>query len=149
MKKQVNIKSLQFLKDGTIAVIQDTQTVYETDKTFEVLDIIDVPVITLNDFFDFFPWDKVEYIDQVKIDAQSSDFNIIKGMDRYMQDKVVFIDVETHTNGQYYSEEYPIDLKNYMIERNFECINWGINSTFLNTKLKNKLNKINYHILDM
>jgi FkbM family methyltransferase len=118
-------------------------------KTFEVLDTIDIPVITLNDFFDLFPWDKINVIDQIKIDAQSSDFNIIKGMDRYMCEKVIYIDVETNTNGQYYSEESPMELKNYMIEKNFECVNWGINATFLNKKFKDISDKVNYHTLDM
>lgn len=117
-------------------------------KTFEVLDTIDIPVITLNDFFDLFPWDKINVIDQIKIDAQSSDFNIIKGMDRYMCEKVIYIDVETNTNGQYYSEESPMELKKYMIEKNFECVNWGINATFLNKKFKDISDKVNYYTLD-
>jgi FkbM family methyltransferase len=118
-------------------------------KTLEVVDIIDVPVTTLNDFFDLFPWEKIPYIDQIKIDAQSSDFNIIKGMNKYMNDKVVYIDVETSTNGHYYSEESPNDIKIYLENNGFECLTWGINATFVNTKFKNKLNEINYYILNL
>jgi FkbM family methyltransferase len=125
-----------------------TSSLFEP-KTFEIIDIIDVPVITLNDFFDFFPWEKIPYIDQIKIDAQSSDFNIIKGMDKYMNDKVVYIDVETSTNGHYYSEESPNEIKIYLETNGFECLSWGINATFVNTRFKNKLNEINYYILNL
>jgi FkbM family methyltransferase len=125
-----------------------TSSLFEP-KSFEIVDIIDVPVITLNDFFDCFPWEKIPFIDQIKIDAQSSDFNIIKGMDKYMKDRVVYVDVETSTNGQYYSEENPSELKNYMENNGFQCLSWGLNATFVNNKFKDKFKiKIIYFSYD-
>lgn len=116
-------------------------------RTFEVVDVIDVPVITLEHFFDFFPWEKIPYIDQVKIDAQSSDFNIIKGMGKYLTERIVYLDVETHTNNQYHSNETPMQIKQFLEEQNFECLSWGINATFLNKSYKDITDKINYFIL--
>lgn len=123
-----------------------TSSLYEP-KTFEVLDIIEIPVLTLKSFFDLFPWDKIPYIDQLKIDAQSSDFNIIKGCGEYLSQKIVYIDVETSTNGQYFSNENSYLIKKYLEDNGFECLSWGINATFVNIKYKNVLNTINYFIL--
>jgi hypothetical protein len=95
----------------------------------------------------FFPWEKIPYIDQIKIDAQSSDFNIIKGMGRYLTEKIVYIDIETHTNNQYHSNESPTEIKQFLEYNNFECISWGINATFLNKNLRNMINNINYFVL--
>jgi len=115
---------------------------------FSLKEISKVPVITLEYFFDFFPWDKIEYIEQIKIDAQSSDFNIIKGMGRYLSEKIVYLDVETYTANQYENYENPSDIKTYMENNGFECLKWGGNATFVNKKFKNILHKINYCIID-
>jgi FkbM family methyltransferase len=117
-------------------------------KTFSINEIVDVPVITLEDFFDLFPWEKVPYIDQIKIDTQSSDFNVIKGIGKYLEEKIVYVDVETTTNGQYFSEENPIKINEYMVEKGFECLKWGINATFVNKRYKDILNQIDYFMLN-
>lgn len=114
---------------------------------FQLKDMIKVPVITLEYFFNFFDWNKIDYIEQIKIDAQSSDFNIIKGMKNYLSEKIVYLDVETDTYNQYSNYENPLDIKTYMENNGFECLNWGPNATFLNKKFKNITNNINYHIL--
>jgi hypothetical protein len=115
---------------------------------FSLKEISKVPVITLEYFFDFFPWDKIEYIEQIKIDAQSSDYNIIKGMGKYLSEKIVYLDVETYTANQYENHENPLDIKLYMEKNGFECLKWGGNATFVNNKFKNILHKINYCIID-
>eukprot|EP00854_Cymbomonas_tetramitiformis_P019576 gene19576-23415_t len=55
--------------------------------------VIEVNVSTLNHFFKQFPWDRFEYIDYIKIDAQGSDLNILKGCNEYLN-KIVYITVE-------------------------------------------------------
>jgi FkbM family methyltransferase len=114
---------------------------------FKLKDTINVPVINLEYFFNFFNWELIPYIDQIKIDAQSSDFNIIKGMGEYLSERIVYLDVETHTNNQYQNHENPMDIKNYMENHGFECLSWGPNATFLNKKFKNIIHNINYNIL--
>jgi len=117
------------------------------DSRITVKEIIEIPVITLESFFDYFPWETIPYIEQIKIDAQSSDFNIIKGMGNYLSERIVYLDVETTTNGQYLNNETPIELKNYMENAGFYCESWGINATFFNKKFINIKNNIKYSIL--
>ena len=117
------------------------------DNRMVIKQIIKVPVVTLESFFDFFPWDLIPYIEQIKIDAQSSDFNIIKGIGNYLSEKIVYVDIETSTNNQYLNKETPEELKIYLESNGFECLNWGINATFFNKKFNNIKNNINYHII--
>lgn len=123
---------------GTSSLFQPTR--------IPVKEITKVPEITLEYFFDHFDWNKIHYIDQLKIDAQSSDFNIIKGAGKYLSEKIVYLDVETSTNGHYINYENSSDLKEYIENSGFECLSWGINSTFLNKNFKDIKNNINYYV---
>ena len=110
--------------------------------------ITKVSVIRLSDFFNLFPWETIPYIDQVKIDAQSADFNIVMGMGDYLKNKVVYLDVEVTTNGQYENEENPNALKDYIESMGFECLEWGMNARFRNSKFSDVYDKINYIFLN-
>ena len=55
---------------------------------------IKVPVYSLSHFFDHFPWERFPYIEYLKIDAQGSDFNILKGAKDYLRERVVFVTAE-------------------------------------------------------
>jgi FkbM family methyltransferase len=59
-----------------------------------VKEIVTVPVYSLKHFFDLFPWDKYHLIDYIKIDAQGSDLDILKGAEHYLKEKVVYITAE-------------------------------------------------------
>ena len=59
-----------------------------------VKEVVKVPVFSLKHFFDFFPWNKFEYIEYIKIDAQGSDFDILLGAGDYLKDRVVYITAE-------------------------------------------------------
>lgn len=115
-------------------------------KTSEIpiKQVTKVPVIKLENFFSIFPWESFEFIEQVKIDAQSSDFAIIKGMGNYLKDKIAYIDVETSTEGQYDNIENADELKSYLIEQGFECVKWGLDATFFNKKFEAHKKSINY-----
>lgn len=107
--------------------------------------ILKVPVISLKMFFDEFPWNRFEYIDYIKIDAQGSDLNILKGAGDYLKDRVVFVTAEP--DGFYYNgaSECNVDnITNYMLSQNFVRINHSNTKdpTFLNTKYKNIANNI-------
>lgn len=117
------------------------------DGDIKIKEVTNVPVITLESFFDLFPWDIVDKIDQIKIDAQSSDYNIIKGMGRYLSEKVVYLDVETSTENQYENIENPEEIKSYMESQGFECLKWGLDSTFLNKKYISSLDQVRYSTL--
>ena len=69
-------------------------------KSFEVERIINVPIFSLSDFFDLFPFDTHPVIDYIKIDAQGADLDIVKSAGKYLQDRVVYITLEAE-NSQY------------------------------------------------
>lgn len=113
-------------------------------KEFEVAEITKVPVIKLADFFEIFPWETISHIEQLKIDAQSSDFNVIKGAGEYLSERVVYIDIETGTNGQYENQESPQELKEYIESQGFVCLSWGLDATFLNSRLMHLKDQIKH-----
>jgi Methyltransferase FkbM domain len=61
---------------------------------FDVADVIAVPLFSLSDFFDLFPFDKHPLIEYIKIDAQGSDLNIVKSAGHYLSDRVIYITIE-------------------------------------------------------
>ena len=110
-----------------------------------VKNIIKVPVYSLKHFFDLFPWERFEYIDYIKIDAQGADFDIIKGAGDYLKDKVVFITAEPEStcyNGC--NHNTTANMIEYLRTQNFEQINHPNTNdpTFLNNKFKHLYNKI-------
>ena len=80
--------------------------------------------------------------------SQSADYNIVKGMGNYLSDKIVYLDVESTTNGQYENEENPNELKKYIESKGFECLEWGINARFRNRKFYEIYDKVNYIFLN-
>lgn len=124
-----------------------TSSLYEPLQ-FEVKDIVKVPTIRLKDFFDLFPWDKVPYIEQLKTDTQSSDFNVIKGCGEYLSDKVVYLDVEIYTGNQYKNQENPQEFHEYILSLGFEIISLGGNCSYYNKKYKDVLKTIDYQFLN-
>lgn len=63
-------------------------------KDFGIEQIIDVPIFSLADFFDLFPFDLHPVIDYIKIDAQGSDLDIVKSAGKYLEERVVYITLE-------------------------------------------------------
>lgn len=107
--------------------------------------VINVPVYSLKHFFDLFPWDRFEYIDYIKIDAQGADFNIIKSADHYLKEKVVFITAEPEFR-QYIGCENNTseNMVEYLKIQNFHLIHHPNTQdpTFLNDKFKHLYDKI-------
>lgn len=115
-------------------------------KFATIKDVIKIQKIRLDTFFQYFDWNRFPVIDQVKIDAQSADFSILNGIGDFFE-KIAYIDIETHTNNQYENEENPQEIKNFLESKNFECLNFGINATFIN-KLHKYNKDIKYSILN-
>jgi FkbM family methyltransferase len=127
-----------------------TSSLYTHNQTVlgNIEKIIKVKVISLKMLFDNFPWDRFEYIDYIKIDAQGSDLKILKGAEEYLKEKVVYITAEP--DGHYYidcndcSEE---NIDKYMLSQNFIRVN-HINTrdpTYLNKKFEYLKDKIWIH----
>ena len=99
--------------------------------------VVQVNVCSLKMFFDNFPWERFEYIDYIKIDAQGSDLNILKSAGKYLQERVVYVTAEP--DGKFYdgAEECNTNnITNYMLSQNFIKINHKstIDPTFVNKK---------------
>lgn len=63
-------------------------------KNFEVERIITVPIFSLIDFFELFPFDTHPIIDYIKIDAQGADLDIVKSAGNYLKEHVIYITLE-------------------------------------------------------
>jgi FkbM family methyltransferase len=125
-----------------------TSSLYKpTDKGILIKDVINVPVLTLESFFNLFPWDRIPFIEQLKIDAQGSDLNILKGCGKFLEEKIAFIDIETTSEGYYEIDENPNEIVTILENLGFKCLKWGIDATFFNTKFENFQNEINYKTL--
>jgi FkbM family methyltransferase len=129
-----------------------TSSVYEPTY-ISVKEKVEVPVITLKDFFDLFPWDKISFIEHIKIDAQSSDFDIVKGMGEHIKN-VLYLTVECNTidsnNVQQYNNpnENPLMMKEYIESHGFECQRWKNNGVFYNTNMKDLWDEYEYYFLE-
>jgi FkbM family methyltransferase len=116
-----------------------TSSLYSHNETTlgPIQEIIKVPVITLKKVFDIFPWERFEYIDYIKIDAQGSDLKILQGAQNYLKEKVVYITAEP--DGFYYNgaeECNELNIDNYMESQNFIKIKHKhtVDPTYINQK---------------
>ena len=128
---------------GTSSLYTHTQT-----KLGPIEKVINVNVINLKMVFDIFPWDKFEYIDYIKIDAQGSDLKILKGAGDYLKDKVVYITAEP--DGHYYNDcadcsEDNIDK--FMVSQGFIRIKHPntVDPTYINSKFLHLKDKVWIH----
>lgn len=94
-------------------------------KSFEVDHVEMVPVYSLNDILEFFPFDQIPLIDHLKIDAQGADFEIVKGVSRYL-DKIFAITVELETNEYENSTNSIHDISEFFNQNNFVRAKTGI-----------------------
>lgn len=83
-------------------------------KNFDVNQIIEVPIFSLADFFDLFPFDSHPVIEYIKIDAQGSDLNIVKSGGHYLAERVVYITLEAENFEYQNTVNSYQDIDNYM-----------------------------------
>ena len=109
---------------GTSSLYEPIDNMCRDRQGFGPFNKIKVPVLSLKMFFDEFPWDRFEYIDYIKVDAQGSDLSILKGAGAYLREKVVFVTAEP--DGEFYigsSECNLTNITNYMLSQDFVKIN--------------------------
>jgi FkbM family methyltransferase len=85
-----------------------------------VKQISSVSVFSLKHFFDRFPWDRFEYIEFIKIDAQGADFDIIKSAGSYLKERVVYVTAEAEDS--FYENclnNTELNMENYLITQDF------------------------------
>jgi FkbM family methyltransferase len=59
-----------------------------------------VSVFTLDEVLSYFPFDRIAYIDHLKVDAQGTDFDVIKGVDKNLS-RILFITLEIDTQNYF------------------------------------------------
>jgi len=139
--------------DGKILDFYKTSVDWGTSSLFKPLtkaigpvnEISKVPVFSLNNFLSYFSWDKIEYIEYIKIDAQGSDLNILKGADKYLNNNIIFVTAEG--DGHHYegsSENNNNNIIEYMNLLQFEHINHKNTKdpTFINKNFYDKKDDI-------
>jgi len=103
----------------------------------------EVQVYSLQNFFDLFPWNKFEYIDYIKIDAQGSDLDILKSAGDYLKERVVYITAEPENTIYENCSHNSIDeITNYLSLQNFQRIHHP------NTQDPTYINKNFIHLKD-
>lgn len=80
----------------------------------EVGEVVDVPLFSLADFFDLFPFDTHPVIEYIKIDAQGADLDIVKGGEGYIQERVVFITIEAENEHYKDTQNSEHEIEEYM-----------------------------------
>jgi len=104
-----------------------------------------VPVYSLQHFFDLFPFDKFEYIDYIKIDAQGSDLDILKSAGYYLKEKVVYVTAEpesySYENCSHNNEK---NIEEYLLSQNFIRVfnKRTSDPTYINKKFQHLENEI-------
>ena len=94
-------------------------------RNFEILRIERVPVWTLNDFFQFFPFDRFPIIDHLKIDAQGSDLKILEGCSSFLN-KIFAITVEIDEDEYIATTNSRKSVRDYLRSYGFVLHNSGI-----------------------
>jgi len=93
-----------------------------------------VGVMSFYDFLEKIPWDRFEFIEQVKIDTQGRDLDILKSCEEYLQ-KIVFLQVENSTNGEYEHSHTKEEIHEFIINNGFEHVSTiGVDSSYINSK---------------
>src|SRR3990167_924266 len=106
-------------------------------KNFGIKNKVMVKAISLKFFFDNFPWDKIPYIEFIKIDSQGADLDILKSAGIYLNQKVVYVTAEPggdgYENANYCSKN---EITRFMLSQGFVPIKHPntVDPTFINKK---------------
>lgn len=140
INQQTNMVLYSMYKDGgTSSLYKPTDITLGPVKSQNIIN-----VYSLKHFFDVFPWNKFEYIDYMKIDAQGSDFDIIKSAGDYIKN-IVYITAEPESDSYencMHNTEY--NMTKYLQNYGFTKIQHPNCSdpTYVNNKYLNIANNI-------
>lgn len=93
-----------------------------------------VGVMSFYDFLEKIPWDRFEFIEQVKIDTQGRDLDILKSCEEYIH-KIVFLQVENSTSGEYHHSHTREEIYQFLIDNDFVHISTiDVDSNYINKR---------------
>lgn len=110
-------------------------SIYEP-VSLQVEKVIEVPFFSLSDFFDLFPFDTHPVIEYIKIDAQGSDLDIVKGAGQYIAERVIYMTIEAEDGAYKSTANSEQEIENYMTGIGFirhRC-NETSDPTYVNTR---------------
>lgn len=105
---------------------------------------------TLDSVLVHFPWDRIPYIDHLKIDAQGHDFEILLGSLSYI-DRIAYVNVEMNVVGQYEEvpNKFPL-IHAFMEAQGFQAYNSeGGNCSYVNTKILDYVKTFRPQFIDL
>ena len=100
---------------------------------------VSVTAIPLKMILEKFPFDRIPYIEYLKVDTQANDIPVIKSCGEYIK-KACFVSCEYFTNGEYEGErgqyESFMELDSIMKDNGFRCYSRsGVDAFFVNEEL--------------
>lgn len=114
---------------------------------FALRSIVDVPVISFYDFLSLLPWDRIPYIDYVKVDTQGKDYDILKSAQEYLQ-KIVFLQVEMSTGEEYEAPNRENDIEELLLANDFELLQRvDVDGAYVNKKYKHLLETLKFRTM--
>lgn len=114
---------------------------------FKIKKIIQVPYIRLSDFLSLVPWEKIPYIEHLKVDTQGNDLRVVQSAGKYLSERIVFVTAECSTDNQYEYSHTERELDDFMKNAGFTLIENSIKSndkTYINSKFKNLMTILDY-----
>ena len=93
-------------------------------KNFEIDYIEKTPVYTLNDFLNFFPFERLKYISHLKTDVQGADIQVLEGSNLYLN-RIMAITLEVDTSGYESSRNSFKSIQNLLKQFGFIHIKKG------------------------
>ena len=120
-----------------------TSSMYEPNE-MNVLDVTKVQMKKLSSFFKEFPWEKIPFISLLKIDAQGADFDIVKGCESFLKDRVATLIVETTVDDHYKIKVDQNAFKDYIMKQGFVMKSWDTDGSFFNEKFEDESKTIDF-----
>lgn len=126
-----------------------TSSIYKPLR-FGVESKVTVKKCTLSSILASFPWDRIPYIDHLKIDAQGHDFEILLGALSYL-DRVAYINVEMHALNQYEGVDNKFSFIHSLLEsQGFKAYNSeGGNCSYVNTTILDYVQTFRPQFIDL
>ena len=138
-----NVTKNSYNDDGGASSLFDPKNEWK-DKLL-IKEQIKVPVFSLKMFLDLIPWNKIEYIEYIKIDAQGADLDILISIEDYLKEKIVYVTAEPDGHCYDGADNNNINsIVEYMRKTGFEYVSHPNTKdpTFINKKYWDLRDKI-------
>lgn len=112
----------------------------------DIKEVYKTPVISLNYILNNLIPDYFSHVTFLKTDAQGKDLDVVKSCKEHLN-KVLIIQMEVNTNGQYENEQKLEEIEEFMFSNNFTALGGNFyDRIYINKELANKVEvpKINF-----